>query len=125
MRVFFGDGKHYDNQTMKSEFKKSDILGYAINETIQYIEKMKGKHYEWFLKTCKKYNKKPDRDGVTHILVEQRGNLSHFSLANSNKQRNTFKDKDYESLAFMAMTICMFSSIKLRIEPFRQKALSR
>jgi len=122
---FFGDGVHYDNKTMKLEFKKSEILEYAIHETLQCLEKLKGKHYEWLVNVCKKYDKNVDKDGIIHVLVEQRGNLSHFSLIKSNNQKNPFKDGDYEFLAFVAMTICMYSSIKLRLKPFRQKILSR
>jgi hypothetical protein len=121
---FFGDGVHYDNKTMKLEFKKSDILEYAIHETIKYLEKLKGKHYEWLINVCKKYDKIVDKDGIIHVLVKQRGNLSHFSLTKSNNQKNPFKDRDYESLAFIAMTICMYASIQLRLEPFRQKTIS-
>ncbi len=117
---FFSNGIDYKNEKMKLEFKKSDILEYAIKETINYIEKIKGKHYEWLIKICKKYNKNVDRDGVIHILVEQRGNLSHFSLTNTNKQKNPFKDRDYELLAFMTMTICMFSSVKLRLAAYQR-----
>lgn len=118
---FFGNGKDYKNEQMKSEFKKSEILTYAINETIKYLDKVKGKHYEWLVNICKKYNKNIDKDGVIHFLVEQRGNLSHFSILDSNKLKNPFKDSNYDSLAFITMTICMYASIEIRLEPFRQK----
>lgn len=118
---FFGDGIHYDNRTMKAEFKKSENLEYAINETIEYLKTSNGKHYEWLINTCNKYSKNCDKDGIIHILVAQRGNLSHFSLSKSEKQKNPYIDRNYESLAFIAMTICMYSSIRLRLEPFRKK----
>lgn len=121
---FFGNGKKYKNTEMKSEFAKSKILEIAINETISYFNKEKSNHLEWLLKTCKKYNKNINKEGVIHILVEQRGNLSHFSISNADKQKNPFKEGDYESLAFMAMTICMYSSINLRLDPFRIEKLS-
>jgi len=116
---FFGNGIDYKNEKMKLEFKKSDILEYAINESIQYLENMRGKHYEWLIEICKRYNKKVDKEGIIHVIVEQRGNLSHFSFRNLNKQKNPFKDSSYESLAFITMSICVFSSIKLRLGPFR------
>ena len=117
---FFGNSIDYKNEKMKLEFKKSDILEYAINESIQYLENVKGKHYEWLINICKRYNKKVDKEGIIHVIVEQRGNLSHFSFPNSNKQKNPFKDSNYESLAFITMSICVFSSIKLRLKPLRQ-----
>lgn len=122
---FFGNGKDYKNEKIKLEFSKSKILEIAINKTINNLIETKGQHYEWIEKTCKKYNKKRDVNGVIHFLVEQRGNLSHFSLINANKQKNPFKEKDYHSLAFVAMMICIYSSINLRLDPFRHEKLSR
>ena len=119
---FFGNGE-FKNKKIKSEFRKSQILIKSINTTIQYLENIKGKHFEWFIFICKKYNKQPDENGVIHFLVELRGNLSHFSLEKPEKYKNPFKDKDFESLAFIAMTICMYSSTELRLEPFRKKKL--
>lgn len=116
---FFGNGKDYKNEKVKKEFSKSVILTKAINKTVSYLTNANNVHYNWLVKTCKKYNKKVDKEGIIHFLVEQRGNLSHFSLANSNKQKNPFREKDYHSLAYIAMMICMFSSIDLRLEPFR------
>lgn len=122
---FFGNGKDYKNEKIKLEFSKSKILEIAINKTITNLNETKGQHYEWLEKTCKKYNKNMDVNGVIHFLVEQRGNLSHFSLTNANKQKNPFMEKDYHSLAFVAMMICIYSSVNLRLEPFRQEKLSR
>jgi len=117
---FFGNGKH-TNESMKHEFAKSDILTHAIREAIIYFERINGKHYLWLQEICKIYNKQVDKEGVIHVLVEQRGKLSHFSQASSSKQKNPFKDRDYDDLAFLAMTICVYCSIKLRIEPFVNK----
>lgn len=123
---FFGNGKSFKNKDMKDEFKKSTILDYAIDKTIKQFEKDENrKHNKWLVEICGKYNKEVNIEGIVHFLVEQRGNLSHFSLEKSAKQKNPFKDREYESLAFTAMTICLFSTIKLRLDPFRQKTLSR
>lgn len=115
---FFGNGKDFKNEKMKSAFSKSKILDYAINQTISYLKSTQDIHYYWFVETCKNYNKKTDKEGIIHFLVEQRGNLSHFSIKNASKQKNLFKEVDYHSLAFIAMMICRYSSIKLRLEPF-------
>lgn len=118
---FFGNGKSYKNKDMKEEFKNSKILVYAIDETLKSFKREKNeKHLAWLNETLKKYNKVLNIEAIIHILVEQRGNLSHFSIVKSEKQKNPFKDRDYESLAFLTMSICLFSSIKLRLEPFRK-----
>ncbi len=121
----FGNSKDYKNERVKLEFSKSKILEIAINKTISYLTKVQGQHYLWLEMTCKKYNKKMDKTGIIHFLVEQRGNLSHFSIANAKKQKNPFLEKDYHSLAFITMMICIFSSVDLRLEPYRQEKIER
>jgi hypothetical protein len=118
---FFSDGKHYRNEQIKRDFKNAEILNYSINKALESIEQLNGKHYDWLINICKTYNKKVNIDGVIHLLVEQRGSLSHFSLASSKEQKNLFTDKDYESLAYFTMTICIYAIIRLRLEPFHKK----
>jgi hypothetical protein len=117
---FFGNGKDYRNEKMKSEFANSYIMDYAIDETIMYLAKTNDKHYQWFIDTCRIYNKQADKEGLIHILVEKRGKLSHFSLKDAGKQKNPFNDSEYHSLAFITMMICRYSSIKLRLIPFQR-----
>lgn len=116
---FFGNGE-FKNKLVKIEFKKSQILEKAINQTLSFLIQKKSIHYDWLNNVCKKYNKNVDKDGIIHFLVEFRGHLSHFSLKNSDKMKNIFKDKDYESLAFISMCICRFASIDLRLSPFKK-----
>lgn len=118
---FFSNGKHWKNEVIIADFINSEIMNYSIDSAIKYLEQTGGKHYEWLINMCKKYNKKPNIEGVAHILVEQRGSLSHFSLASSRKQKDAFADKEYESLAYLAMMICIKASVKLRLEPFKKK----
>jgi hypothetical protein len=116
---FFSNGKHFKNEEIKNDFIKSEIIKYAINETITYLIQNKDKHYKWILQKCQDYNKNLDNDGIIHVLVENRGALSHYSLASSRKLKDPFSDHDYESLAVIALMICRFSTIKLRLEPFK------
>lgn len=120
---FFGNAEH-KNDKMKKEFAKSEILDLAIKETITWLENERSNHYQWLVQTCQKYNKAVNKEGIIHLLVELRGNLSHFSILKPSKQKNPFKESDYHSLAFIAMMICRFSSIKLRLEPFRNRVTS-
>ena len=119
---FFANNQ-FKNEKVKSEFKKSIILKKSINSVVLRLKEMKDVHYEWFITTCEKYNKKADENGIIHFLVELRGNLSHFSMGKPNKHRNPFADKDFHSLAFIIMSICLFASIDLRLEPFRKEKL--
>ena len=82
--------------------------------------KQNNKHLNWTKQALKIYSKDFDIEGIIHLLVEYRGKLSHFSMGKTN-MKNPFNDVGYESLAYLAMCICVFSSIKLRFQPFRKK----
>lgn len=116
---FFGNSQ-YKNEKIKDEFSKSEILKFGIETTLENLININNRHLTWTNKTVKKFDKSLNVEGIIHLLVEYRGKLSHFSL-NKMDMKNPFKDKDYESLAFLAMGICIFSSVKLRIDPFRKK----
>ncbi|RDY58383.1 hypothetical protein [Flagellimonas nanhaiensis] len=114
----YGSGQ-FKNERMKREFSKSNGLTQAINKVIKKLSNTKDKHYEWLLEVCKKYHKEADISGVIHIMVEIRGNLSHFSLEGPQKFRNPFNQRDFESLAYISMSICAFAAIDMRLQPFR------
>jgi hypothetical protein len=56
---------------------------------------------------------------LVNIFYDQRGLLSHYSAA-SYKKRHDFDQEKYSSLAFTAMSVCHYCSIKLRLAPFTQ-----
>ncbi|MBZ9731181.1 hypothetical protein LB467_15915 [Salegentibacter sp. JZCK2] len=114
----FGNNK-FKNEHIKSEFQKSQVLSKAILRLLDQLKKSDLKHYGWFSEMCAKYHKEASVDGAIHILVEQRGNLSHFSNINPKKHKNPFRNKDFDSLAFITLMICKYVSIDLRLEPFR------
>ncbi|MEJ7681842.1 MAG: hypothetical protein WKG06_29140 [Segetibacter sp.] len=116
---FFGNSQ-FKNEKIKEEFTKSEILKYGIESTLDTLLKQNNKHVIWVTQTLNTYNKNLDSRGIIHLLVEYRGKLSHFSLGKTN-MKNPFNDKGYESLAYLTMAICIFSSVKLRLEPFRKK----
>lgn len=118
---FFSNGSNYSNSKIKDDFRNSRVMDFAIELIFQNMKKQKNDvNYKWFRDTCKKYNQIENKDGLIHILVEERGKLSHFSTKNTKEKRNPFNDDEYRSIAFIAMMICRFSSIKLRLLPFRQ-----
>jgi hypothetical protein len=114
----FGNGK-FKNDKIKSEFKKSPMLIQSIEKLLGDLKNSQLKHYEWFKEMSEKYNKEPSIESVIHIIVEQRGNLSHFSNKNNDRNKNPYKDKDFDSLAFITLMICKYVSNDLRLEPFR------
>lgn len=116
---FFGNGKHKTHD-LEREFSKSDILEYAINETLIKLSNQNGTHHKWLIQKAKKYEKPIDKSVLISEMIKVRGSLSHFSIKSQKIQRNPYNDRDYESLAFIAMSICLYATIKLRLEPFRK-----
>lgn len=114
---FFGNSM-YKNSEVKKEFKNSAILRYGIEKSLETVLSQNSKHYLWINEALKRFHKKFDFDGIVHLIVEYRGKFSHFSVGKDN-MRNPFNDREFESLAYLMMTICVFCSIKLRLEPFR------
>lgn len=78
----FSNGKNFKNSVVKNDFANSNILDFAIKK--MFMELCKGIHvseHKWFVNECKKYNKEPfKKESLIHLLVENRGKLSHFSI---------------------------------------------
>ncbi len=117
----FGNGKT-KNYQVEQEFLKSEIMNYAITETLKWLNNEENNnHKEWLLKFLKSKDWQYDIKGIISMLVKQRGYLSHFSLNSNRKQRDTFNEKENHSPAFIIMSICRFATIKLRLDPFIKK----
>jgi len=116
----FGNGQS-KNHKVEEAFKNAEILSYALLETIDYlnIERESNSHRLWIDYYLKDKGWKFDSLGIIRAIIAVRGNLSHYYFKSSRKQRDSFNEKENESIAWITMTICMFSTIKLRIEPIR------
>ncbi len=115
----FANGKFRKNDVI-TEFKKSEVLVNSINKAIQTIERQANQiHKKWL---DKYYDRQTNlnSDEIIKILVKERGALSHYSMQNKRRQRNSFENKNYQTIAFIAMMICKYSSIKLRLEPYKK-----
>jgi len=73
-------------------------------------------HYQWIDNELKKSGKSFDQEGLIFLLNKFRDNFSH--AAKKDKNRNILQEKNYSSLAFLSMTVCVQVSIKMRLLPF-------
>jgi len=114
----FADGKT-ETKKVITLFTSSDIMVYAINETLKSLnEESNINHKQWLEKYLKNKAKDISIQSICFMLTDKRGSLSHFSIKNSVRQRNNFQEKESHSPAFIIMMICRFASIKLRLRSF-------
>jgi hypothetical protein len=119
----FGEGQT-KNQLVKKAFMNSENLDYGISQILNALEKSNVcQHKTWLLTLFNSKSWIYGKESVVKLLVEQRGMLSHYSIKSTRQQRSPFNDAEYHSLAFIAMMIAHFASIKLRLDPFRGKGI--
>ncbi|TLU99517.1 hypothetical protein [Dyadobacter luticola] len=116
----FGNGQS-KNHKVENAFENAPTLMHAISETVLYLDNdtEKNTHKSWMVNFLQEKGWKYDNLGIIKAIICIRGNLSHYYFKSSRKQRDSFNEKENESIAWITMTICVFSTIKLRLDPFR------
>jgi hypothetical protein len=118
----FGVGNTDKKHTIAA-FMAAPNLKYGIEQTLETIGQPKHlKFREWF-DNFNFNNPVIDDDPLRkmiNILYDQRGLLAHNFITGYRKRTN-FDQETYHPLAFIAMSICHFCAIKLRLDPFRPK----
>lgn len=105
----YGNGKT-KNKQIREEFLKSRHLTYAVKQTIrEFKEGPRKNHIENLKKFLKLENCSLDLEGVIFLIVKVRGNLHHFSQKSSKKMGHPFNQKDFETMAFLLMSLCLKS----------------
>lgn len=122
---FFG-GKNTNKKITIDSFLSAPHLNYAVTACLEIFE---GKGYERHKTWFEVYyfgngdiTSDPIRKMI-NIFFEERGKLAHYITSNSERRRNNFEDRNYQSLAFVCMIVCRFVINKFRIDPFREKPL--
>jgi hypothetical protein len=54
-----------------------------------------------------------DKEGIISLIVQVRGNLHHFSQRSSKKKGTPFNQKDFETMAYLLMSICLMTFCNL------------
>lgn len=116
----FGNG-NTRNQLVEKAFNTSEIMLSAVSETFDWINNNSDKsHRLWLESYLAKKSWKYDVSNIIKLLVDMRGNLSHYSVKSTRNQRDNLNEREYQTIAFVAMSICTFASIKLRFQPLRR-----
>ncbi len=116
----FANGKYHKNK-MIEEFNKSEILKASIEKSMKTLQNNQQNEIQrLWLNDHYELEKYFDNESIIKLLVEERGKLSHYSLKSSVRQRNIMDERKYFSLAYITLMICKFSSIGVRLEPFKK-----
>lgn len=119
----FGNG-NTNKKIAIGAFMEAPYLAYGINNVLKAFENpIHKKHRDWFNKYIfinSEINIEPVRKMI-NIFYDERGKLAHYFNSNIDRRRNNFEDRKYQSLAAVAMMVCHFCSIKLRLDPFIKK----
>lgn len=123
---FFG-GRNTNKKITIDSFLTAPHFIYAVGMVLERFDSSRpDKHSDWFAKYVF-LNKTIEEDPVRKIInifFDERGKLAHYLATDSERRRNNFEDGKYQSLAFLSMSVCLFATNKLRIDPFRPKSSS-
>lgn len=121
---FFG-GRNTNKKITIDSFLLAPHFNYAVTESLKLFENPGyERHKSWF----ESYSfvnldlKSEPIKKMINIFFDERGKLAHYLTSNSERRRNNFEDRKYQSLAFVSMIVCRFAINKLRIDPFKQNS---
>ena len=99
-------------------YLKNTCLNTCLIETLNELPKHKT-HYDWLVNELNRRGKEYTNQGLLFLINRFRDELS--DAVDMRKNRNIFNDQYFFSLSYVAMTLCIFVSIKQRLLPFVSK----
>ncbi|MBD2569345.1 hypothetical protein [Anabaena lutea] len=108
----YGQGKT-KNREVENLFKSSEHIRSAVEETMQIFQNENSENWEELKEFLKMEKKDFTVDGLIELIVQIRGNLSHFSQKSSKKKGHPLNQRDFRSVAFLMKSICVLTFTKL------------
>lgn len=109
----YGQGKT-KNKDVENLFKSSEHIRNAFEETIRFFQDEENSENLEELKEFLETEKKTlSVDGLIELIVQIRGNLSHFSQKSSKKKGHPLNQRDFRSVALLMKSICIFTFAEL------------
>ncbi|MBD1854925.1 MULTISPECIES: hypothetical protein [Leptolyngbya] len=109
----YGQGKT-KNKDVENLLKSSKHIRSAFEETIHFFQDEKNSENLEELKEFLEMEKKTmSVDGLIELIVQIRGNLSHFSQKSSKKKGHPLNQRDFRSVALLMKSICRFTFMEL------------
>jgi hypothetical protein len=109
----YGQGKT-KNKEVENIFKSSEHIINAFEETIRFFQdEGNSENLEELKEFLEIENKTLSVDGLIELIVQIRGNLSHFSQKSSKKKGHPLNQRDFRSVALLMKSICTSTFAKL------------
>lgn len=109
----YGQGKT-KNKEVEKLFKSSEHVRQAVEQTILLYQDAESAEILEELKEFLEMEKKElNVDGIIELIVQIRGNLSHFSQKSSKKKGHPLNQRDFRSVAFLMKSICTHTFFEL------------
>jgi len=99
----FGGGKSRNRQ-VEENFLASELVQEAVAEGQRAIQVKQ--HWESIREFLRAENCEESTEGLTRLLVRARGTLSHYWISSSKKKGHPLNQREYQSLAYWAFTVC-------------------
>ncbi len=108
----YGQGKT-KNKEVENLFKSSKHIKNAFEEAIRFFQdKDNSENLEELKEFLTMERKTLSVDGLIELIVQIRGNLSHFSQKSS-KKGHPLNQRDFRSVALLMKSICIFTFAEL------------
>jgi hypothetical protein len=107
----YGQGKT-KNKDVENLFKSSKHIRHACEKAIQDFQD-NPKNLEELKEFLEMEKKTFNVDGLIELIVQIRGNLSHFSQKSSKKKGHPLNQRDFRSVALLIQTICILTFTEL------------
>jgi hypothetical protein len=109
----YGQGKTR-NKEVEKLFKFSEHMRQAIQQTMQLYQDVESlENLEELTKFLHMEKKEFSIDGIIELIVQIRGNLSHFSQKSSKKKGHPLNQREFRSVAFLMNSICTHTFMQL------------
>jgi hypothetical protein len=109
----YGQGKT-KNKEVEKLFKSSRHVRKAVQQSLQlYQDEESLENLNELKKFLHLEKKEFTIDGIIELIVQIRGNLSHFSQKSSKKKGHPLNQREFRSVAFLMNSICAYTFINL------------
>ena len=108
----YADGKT-KNTLVEKRFLSSQQMRDAVDKTLRSFKKDHVRHYKNLLTFLRTEQKTDNVDDVLKLIVSVSGNLHHFSQKSTKRQGHPFNQKEFETMAYLLMSICVWTYTEL------------
>jgi len=111
IEYLFGGGKT-KNKQIEESYQSSEELKKTIKWAMNTQIKTSEEHSKSLSELLREFHLKDSAEDVIKLLVAMRGRVHHYTSKSSLRQATPLTQRDFQSIAFLTMTIAMMSILK-------------